>query len=496
MKKSNFLNLKLIICALLFSRLAYSMDIYVSSHSGNDSNAATLESPLKSIAKALEMAYAGDRVIIRAGLYNEEINFPRSGNSENGAITLTRFENEEVIIDGQGITVGKNQEALILVEDRSYITINGLIIRNYQSSKNSVVPCGIRVEGSGQAIKITNNKIYDIKTNYKGGGNAHGMAIYGSRAPESLSDILIDGNELYNLKLGSSEAMVLNGNVENFIVSNNYVHHTNNIGIDVIGHEGTSPDAKYDQARNGIIVANKVHAVASKGNPAYGNSSSAGGIYVDGGRDILIDRNIVFDSDIGIEIASEHRSKATSRVIVRNNLLYDNRMTGIAIGGYDSLRGITEECFIVGNTLYHNNTLQDGNGEIYMQYYTYNNVFKNNIMVSFGENILISNRDSSGNRDNIFDSNLYYTADGKEAFFKWKNKTYNSFEDFQKTGLDPNSIFENPLFENAVQGNFQLTSTSPALERGEMMAEVIGDLDLNGQDRVQGLLDLGAFERP
>ncbi|MCH1408391.1 MAG: hypothetical protein L7V87_05110 [Verrucomicrobiales bacterium] len=36
---------------------------------------------------------------------------------------------------------------------------------------------------------------------------------------EPLEDILISRNELYDLKLGSSEGLVLNGNVRNFSFS-------------------------------------------------------------------------------------------------------------------------------------------------------------------------------------------------------------------------------------------------------------------------------------
>ena len=56
-------------------------------------------------------------------------------------------------------------------------------------------------------------------------------------------------NELANLTLGSSEALVVNGNVKDFLIEGNRVHDTNNIAIDVIGFEGTAPDPTVDQAR-------------------------------------------------------------------------------------------------------------------------------------------------------------------------------------------------------------------------------------------------------
>ncbi|SDR91773.1 hypothetical protein SAMN05444162_0336 [Paenibacillaceae bacterium GAS479] len=44
--------------------------------------------------------------------------------------------------------------------------------------------------------------------------------------------VTVDGNTLNNLTLGSSEALMLNGNVDGFSVTNNAIHHSDNIGID------------------------------------------------------------------------------------------------------------------------------------------------------------------------------------------------------------------------------------------------------------------------
>lgn len=109
----------------------------------------------------------------------------------------------------------------------------------------------------------------------------------------------------YNCKLGQSEALVLNGNVDGFKVTNNTVHDNDNIGIDFIGYEGTAP--ANDNARNGICTGNRVYNISSKNNP-HMLEMSAGGIYVDGGFNILIDSNIVKNADIGIEVATEQGS--------------------------------------------------------------------------------------------------------------------------------------------------------------------------------------------
>ena len=173
------------------------------------------------------------------------------------------------------------------------------------------------------------------------GGDAHGIGVFGTTADHPIEEVEIVDNELAHLTLGSSEALVVNGNVKDFLIEGNRVHDTNNIGIDVIGFEGTAPDPTVDQARDGIVRANTVWNIDSYGNPAYGEDRSANGIYVDGGRDVVIEGNVIHDVNIGIELASEHGRRSTRNVTARNNLVYDSTTIGVAIGSYDRRRGST-----------------------------------------------------------------------------------------------------------------------------------------------------------
>src|SRR5207302_909819 len=78
--------------------------------------------------------------------------------------------------------------------------------------------------------------IWNTGGNTSNSGNAFGIAVYGSSTTPA-TDIVIDSNNVHDLKTGSSESVVLNGNVTNFQVTNNTVHDNNNIGIDFIGFE-------------------------------------------------------------------------------------------------------------------------------------------------------------------------------------------------------------------------------------------------------------------
>jgi len=253
-----------------------------------------------SVQTGVSAANAGDTVIVKAGIYNKVVSFAKSGSNISGYITL--MGESGAILDGTG-----KGEIGISISGKNYIRVIGMEIRNY---KGNGTPMGISVDGSSNNLEIRNNKVHNIEN---ATGNAHGIAFYGNNAT-AIINILVDGNEIRNCKLGQSESLVLNGNVTNFIVSNNIVHDNDNIGIDFIGFEGTCSTTALDQARDGICINNTVYNISSKTNPTYGGEQSADGIYVDGGKNIVIEKNRVYNCDIGIELASEHKGKNTQDI--------------------------------------------------------------------------------------------------------------------------------------------------------------------------------------
>ncbi|MBB3127216.1 hypothetical protein FHS19_001870 [Paenibacillus rhizosphaerae] len=472
---------------------------------GNDANAGTSAAPWKTLQHAADTAGPGSTVYVRGGVYNQKLKITKSGSADQGPITFANYSGETPVIDGTGLSVS-GTEGIVDLANVNYVTIQGFEIRNFTTTANNVMPVGIYVHGAGGNITLSKNKIHDIKNTSAPAGSdllgrdAHGIAVYGTKAPESIHDVTIDGNELYNLVLGSSETLVLNGNVDTFAVTNNIIHDNDNIGIDVIGFEGKSPNSAYDQARNGIISGNKVYNITSNNNPSYGkklpnNSNAADGIYVDGGKDSIIERNYSYNNDIGVEIASEHAGKATSNITVRSNFIYGNRLTGIAMGGYDTLRGSTVGCRIVNNTLYKNDTLGDGSGQLYVQYDTQNNVIRNNIFVASSTDVLIYN-EYTKNSGNVVDYNLYFAPGGSsDATWTWKNKEYTGYAAYKKgTGNDAHSVFADPLLVNPAAGDLHLKTGSPAMDKGLTDSD-IGSLDIDGQPRAQGGgVNIGADE--
>ncbi|WP_405153480.1 DUF5123 domain-containing protein [Paenibacillus sp. FSL K6-0108] len=456
--------------------------MYYISPQGNDLNKGTIQSPWKTLQYAADHATPGSTVYLREGVYHQKVRITRSGNSSGNPTLFSSYPQEKVIIDGEGLSV-RGIEGLIEVENASYITIQNLEIRNFTTSLRGQVPTGIYVHGAGEHIQLLGNTVHAIVNDAAPSGpdlqgrDAHGIAIYGTEHPQALRDIIIKDNELYDLVLGSSESLAVNGNVDTFAILDNTIHDTDNIGIDLIGYEGTSEDDTYDLARNGIVRGNEVYNISSNFNPSYGtnlpnDSNSAGGIYVDGGKNHIIDHNRVYRNDIGIEIASEHAGRSTSSITMQDNLIFHNRLTGIAMGGYDEERGSTEDSTIMYNTLVDNDLLDAGNGQLFLQARTKNNTFKRNILVSGNSDVLIYNEYTS-NSGNVFDHNVYYSsAPQEEAMWVWKNREYSGFSSYMEgSGNDAHSLYVDPKFMDETNEDFTLQANSPAKGYGFMSQE-------------------------
>lgn len=421
------------------------------------------------IQAGVNAAVAGDTVIVRAGTYNEMVTVSTSGTASQ---YITIRGDSGAIIDGTGLTFPTTSDpcGLVYIENQSYITIQGFQIMNAVMNSTKVFQAGIFVLGAGAGIQIRNNKVSNIVNSLKNSG-CHGIGIYGT-STTPLKDVVVVGNEVFNCQTGWSESMVLNGNVNGFTVSNNIVHDNNNIGIDFIGHEGTCPVDSIDRARNGTCTDNHVYNITSKGNAAYGNDQSADGIYVDGGFNIIIERNIVDKCDIGIELASEWPGKNTEAITVRNNFVSRSVQGNLLAGGYDSKRGNAVNCAFVNNTTY-----QGASGEIVLQYNCNGITIINNILVGLSSVSDGYIQQWGSNNSNVkLSNNLYWGG---------STSTPGAFADSLARYVNPQLI--NSYLDMHIAG------TSPAIDAGITVDAGIYDIDK--QARIQGnAIDIGADE--
>lgn len=427
------------------------------SPTGNDANDGTEAAPWATLQFAVNQLVPGQTLLVRGGVYSEQLVIARSGNADDGFITIVNAPGETPVIDGSDLDVQRGFSALVLIRNQSFVRFEGFELRNFRSELGRRNPVGIFVSGSGSNIELVGNDVHHIEAlAVNAQRDGHGIAVYGtSEIP--ITDITIEANEVHHLTLGTSEAVVINGNVDGFAVVGNEVHHNDNIGIDIIGFEGKAPNPEDDRARNGVVSNNYVHHIDTLENTSYGERN-AGGIYVDGGTSVVIEGNVIHDSNIGIEIASEHATGSTSDIIVRDNLVFANHVMGIAMGGYDENRGRTEGCSIVNNTLVGNDTDQTGSGELLLQFDVVNNTVTNNVIVAGTQGVLVANpfQENSGN---ILDNNLFFSSG--TPIWQWQTIDAASIEEFRElTGGGADSAVADPSFANPATFDFRSETTN------------------------------------
>lgn len=476
---------------------------YYVATTGSDSNPGTLSAPFLTIQHAANVAVAGDTVQVRGGVYNEKVYLPNSGNATSGYITFMSYPGEVATVDGTGISCcgETGQDGLFYLTTNSYIVIEGFEIRNYSTSSNATAT-GIDFEGAGSYVQILDNYIHNIVTTGSkcNRSNALGVAIYGEQAPASISHLTFAGNEVAYNTTGCSETVTVNGNVQYWIETNNFIHDDNNIGMDFIGFEHVSPNESYDQARDGWNFANQIYNISSSNNPVYAkNCWCADGFYSDGGTRIIVERNLVHDVDLN-EATSEHHGHVSDYVTIRNNVIYQMNGPAISIGGYAKKVGGSENIIIVNNTLY-NDSIKVSDGELQIQFHCASNVYKNN--VAYGTHALLLNDfTTSSPEPATLDYNVwYFSGDSSNATFDWQSKDLVGFATYQsKSGQDAHSMFADPQFVNpsATPPNLDIGASSPAINLGENLGpDVVGVLDFNGNPRVNadGQVNSGAFEQ-
>jgi parallel beta-helix repeat protein len=500
---------------------------YFISPAGLDGNPGSLAQPWQSFAHAVPQLAAGDTLHLRAGIYAERLIVVGKSGTAGAPVVIRPYENEAAVIDGTTLTVPTGGRAgLVKLENCNHVHLRGLEIRNYETTAATRTPAGIQIEGSGSGLRVLDCKVHHIRqSSTTAGSNGFGIAVYGTSS-SPIDGLVLDGNEVHDLRTGQSESVVLNGNVTNFTVSRNHVHDCNNIGIDLIGYEGSAP-AGFDRARDGVVRENLVHGIDSAFNPGYGGNfisgggdRSAAGIYIDGGTNITVERNRVYGCNFGIELASENAAGFTDQIRLLNNLLHHNLGPGLIMGGYDHLRGKTRLCEVRNNTLFRNDSLLTFGGQVALQFYFENNVFKNNLVWANATSkqmiIHYVKEGTAAQRafgaGNVFDSNVYF-CEGNEADIEFGlnptgsggsqgNKSYNGLAAWRTAiGGEANSAFNNPGFVVPVPSNtpaaadFKISAASFCRDRGDLAAPSPGEKDFFGSSRLaNGRTDIGAHE--
>jgi hypothetical protein len=404
---------------------------YYVSPIGNDANSGFINKPWKTLAKAAEMASAGQTIFIHGGTYNERL-VPENSGEQDKYIIFTAYPGETVIINGRGVAIPQ-LEGLVNVTKKQFIRLSGLhVINAGDGVANGKWNMGISVQKADHII-IDHNMIDHTYST----GIDLGLA---------NSFIVVDSNEVTGTNFGELDDEVSLGMFwfsHDLEIKNNLVHHTKNEGI---GAAAGPHDIS--------IHNNTVHNV--------GQGSQRVAIYIDAWTEheynIGVYNNRVYDNGgQGIVAASEGGGLLES-VNIYNNIVYNagNDWGGIGVAPWSTTSAPNHP---VHNVNFVNNTVYNCLG---------GGISINNPEI---ENILI--------RNNIF----YQSGQALRI---------DPLVPVSQLSIDHN-LTGDPRFVNSATFNFRLQANSTAIDAG--VADKAPRIDFDNNFRPAGAgYDLGAFE--
>ncbi len=282
-------------------------DYYVSTNGNDNNDGESKDNAFRTIARAFEVVEPGETILVLAGTYYERIELEYLGNS-SAPITL-RGEAGAAILDGQRVrTMG------IWCEYCTNLIFENLEIRNYTDIgigalySSTITMRNLTVHNNGFAAQLTSWEIEG----------------YGIDADE-CSNVLIENNNVYQNGPNPQTDILMGTGINTFGCSNSTIRN----------------NQCYENIGGGMLVEDGVNVLV-EGNNVYNNDLDAsveewwdGGLWVDGGHDIII-RNNTFTGNLGpgIEITDEDFQNPYGYVL-ENNICTGNYY-GILICNFGS----------------------------------------------------------------------------------------------------------------------------------------------------------------
>jgi hypothetical protein len=444
----------------LSSPQAFAAQYYVATN-GNDSNPGTISEPWQTIHKAASTLQPGDTVYVRAGTYNEDI-MPVNAGSANNYITYSAYP-------GEAVTVKHNpsQDNIVVeLENRSYITINGFII---DGNTTGGLISGYNNNGY---IIISNNTMKNCADNQYGilvskGTNWHifnnnmtflepsGYTYTGVDAINMKSNNhLVEGNTIIN---GPHSAIEIAGG--------SYIVIRNNTLSNIYNQVVTSTGSSGVWAHNILFENNSMTGGGTSKSPI--DAGLAQGIQLGSQQTII--RHNVFSSaySAGVELSFYYTDNEATDVHgnrIYNNTMFGNNGAGIAISRYNNPSVASDNVF--KNNIFRMNRYANSDSNPQQLYYIDYASGMANFDYSIGSSVVSFNAFSASTTGLNVIGGTSTTGPNVVNSLSWFQTKYPSYIS--------NNIETNPMFINETGGDFHLAAGSPLIGAGSPLTTAVG----------------------
>ncbi len=422
--------------------------------SGSDGDA------YKTIQRAANAATAGTQVLIRGGVYSEQLS-PKNSGTENNYITFKSYNGELAEITGEALNPG------IWIEQKKYIIIEGLKIHDVRRWLN--------VLGSSHIIIRDNEfqRALDPGESSKTGlflQACDHVKILHNIINESTQDNigmvdcdsnLIEGNKITKAKhtlwaLKCSNYNIIRGNYfHNEIQKIGEIFDCDNVGY---GDGSFQKITSVDDTKRNVIEENIFAYTASSG-----DHSPYSGIQF-AGQNCIIRRNIFYEC-IGPPISLtlyEGEAEYNYSNRISHNVFFDNEFGGIDISGNESYDFSDQQ--IKNNIFYKNKFIQH---DFRWSWYAELNNKPVQVYTGRKKDVLIEN-------NNIFSSEvdeLYVIAYGSRFSSSNDSPQSLSWWETNYPQVYKNNQQANPEFVDQTNKDFHLKEKSPMIDAGTFLSQ-------------------------
>jgi parallel beta-helix repeat protein len=415
---------------------------------GSDWNSGTITSPWRTIQKAATTVPAGATVYVRGGTYSG-FSVTRSGTS-SAWIGFTSYP-------GESVTISDSSRARVIdVNAARYIRISKLRVTGAPSQWGA----GIYVQGGAAFVDILDNVI-----SYN---RSFGIKI------ASSSNVFVSGNDVSKNETGVEVSYGGAG----VVITGNNIHDNDRMVVNTVGGDD-------DRGANAIVLHHTNGPLSISHNRMWNNRATSYDYTYDGGAveiyaasGATISWNTMWNNENVLETGTDGALCDGNRFV--HNVAYGGAKTGPTMG-------MILRC--ASNMLVANNTFSDLDRFVFDITASAGSFggsiaglrLRNNVAYSGSDKIY--SIDSAMPSTVSLDWNLAFHSSGGSIAYVYGHGSTTSLATFRSwTGFDVAGVQADPRFTNRTGADFTLQSTSPAIDRGQVLSGVTDGYLGNGPD--------------